>query len=341
MLHINYKKTEKWGAPILYTASTLLLFFFLRAFFVVPPAPKQPVELAVLTPGVSTEEKKDSVVVPEMASVLPLAKPEPPTLAPQGATHKPKKVTASTPPQANETVQKQEVSEEDAHMAWWRNLNPIWRNRFRREIQKKRGKLTAIDFMKIKELEELNLGSSSKRRLVITDLNALRMLTKLRKIDLSFVRINDLSALSNLTDIEWLDVRGTEIENLKGIENLENLKYLDLSKSKIKSLAGIENCKNLEVIHLAETSIADFSPLAKLRNLKEVDFSGTSLAKLDILIPHTQLEIARLSATKIQDLRGLEAHHNLKEISLYNLQSLPSQEVETFKAKQPACKVKR
>ena len=131
-------------------------------------------------------------------------------------------------------------------------------------------KVTTLDFLEnCKDLEELRATWAKK----LTNIDTLKDLPNLRKIDLTDAPIDDLSPLNGKKKLKEIDIGGTKVEDL----------------------SALIECDALETVRIDETSIADLSPLHKLPNLSRIVISPTvPQAEIDALkeaVPKVRIDI--------------------------------------------------
>ncbi len=158
------------------------------------------------------------------------------------------------------------------------------------------------------KVTELSLGCSDVRD---EDLAALKLLTKLQRLDLSGTKISDvgLAHLKALPQLDWLDLSNTRVSDagLAHLKPLTRLQGLDLSNTRIGD-AGLEHLKpltQLEALCLSNTRVSDaglahLKPLTRLQWL-DLDNTQVSDAGLEHLKPLTQLKGLYLGSTRVSD----------------------------------------
>jgi Leucine-rich repeat (LRR) protein len=147
-------------------------------------------------------------------------------------------------------------------------------------------------------LEELTLHNPSKEQI-----QAIRKLTKLKRIRITFFRANDIEFLGELTNLEEVileyvsgfsdlnplqkltKLKSLHLENLRKVSNFDGLKginslrylYIDGTldwKQPIENFSFLEGLPNLEIIAfrfvINKTEFPAFLPILKLRKLKRV-----------------------------------------------------------------------
>jgi hypothetical protein len=147
-------------------------------------------------------------------------------------------------------------------------------------------------------LEELTLHDPSKEQI-----QAIRKLTQLKRIRITFFRANDIEFLGDLTNLEevileyvsgfsdlkplqrLVKLKSLHLENLRRVSNFDGLKginslrylYIDGTfdwKQPIENFAFLEGLPNLEILALRfvinKTEYPAFLPILKLKKLKRI-----------------------------------------------------------------------
>ncbi len=140
----------------------------------------------------------------------------------------------------------------EALTMWWKQVDSEWKMVLMKAINGT-GTPTKEQLSQISILTELNLSNNK----LITTLQPLVMMSKLRKLDVSACGINDLSPLKGAEELETLNISGTSVITLEPISGLNNLQTLNASK----------------------TQVVDIKPLEKMTALKTAYFEGTKLSR--------------------------------------------------------------
>ena len=130
------------------------------------------------------------------------------------------------------------------------------------------------------ELVKLQLDNN-----IITKIQGLETLTKLRWLDLSFNLIEKIEGLENLVLLEDLSLYSNHIEKLEGLDTLENLNVLSVGANcmrdldgAVRYLFGLRN--NLEVLKINQNDFKEGTSekeykgriIAYLSKLKYLDY---------------------------------------------------------------------
>ena len=153
----------------------------------------------------------------------------------------------------------------------------------------------------------------------ITDISSLGSLTNLTTLYLSSNQIKDISSLGSLTNLTTLILYCNRITDISSLASLTNLTTLNLQTNQIKDISSLGSLTNLTKLDLGcNRSITDISSLGLLTNLTTLDLDEnriTDISSLGSLINLTKLIIDHNRITDISALRELV---NLTEIDLHD-----------------------
>ena len=192
---------------------------------------------------------------------------------------------------------------------------------FLRELNIGKNQLTQIDALKeLKELSDLNLRENEK----LSDIFALRYLTKLKVLKITNSLITDISALENLSLLEVFWLERCKIKDLSPIKDLTKLKELILYELSAKTMPALDKLTNLITLSFANLEFTNLDFVENTTNLKHLslNFNFVDLSPLRNLTNLLTLHIESEFVKDITPLRGLK---NLKTLTLNNLDinSLP------------------
>ena len=177
------------------------------------------------------------------------------------------------------------------------------------------------------DLTELSLDSM---QLTDADIQPLRYMVNLTRLDLRQNQLTDLSPLAELTRLKSLELRGNNLSDLSPLANLAELEELRLGGSgtgldnpNISDLSPLSNLHKLETLSLPrQASIGDLSPLSGLTGLKSLTTDGVSsdaaqqITDLSPLAELTNLEVLHLLSCGTSDLSPLSNLTKLTELRL-------------------------
>ena len=120
------------------------------------------------------------------------------------------------------------------------------------------------------------------------DLSPLRSLTKLNEVQLSGLGfsvvspVTDIQAISVLSGLKKLTLGSLQLNELAFAVNLTNLEEINLNVLPITSITPLSGLRSLKKISLVQTAVVDVSPLLELPALTELNVIRTP-ARADIL----------------------------------------------------------
>lgn len=93
----------------------------------------------------------------------------------------------------------------------------------------------------------------------IIEIDNLKGLERLQKLQLDNNIICKIQKLDHLVNLSWLDLSFNLIEEIQGLENLTKLTDLSLYSNKIKKLSGLENLCNLNVLSIGKNLLTKYA----------------------------------------------------------------------------------
>ena len=155
---------------------------------------------------------------------------------------------------------------------------------------------------------------------VLADLVGLSNCPELQRLNCSHTNITSFTGISACTKLERLKCANTPIEYLHGLGNCSSLKFLDCRATKLVDLTGLTNCSSLEVLDCGSTQIKNLDGLKACTNLQSLNCSSTQIKNLDELKACTNLQSLDCSSTQIKNLDELKACTNLQSLDCSNTQ---------------------
>ncbi len=114
-------------------------------------------------------------------------------------------------------------------------------------------------------VKELSLVGNE---LTAQDLEALKDLTGLVKLNLGWNNIRDISSLSGLVNLTSLGIWGNQIGDIQAVSELVNLEYLDFADNRVSDMTPITGLIRLKQLWIYNNNIKDISSLSGLENLQ-------------------------------------------------------------------------
>jgi len=145
-------------------------------------------------------------------------------------------------------------------------------------LDKPSGELTKEDFERVAML--VLDGRFDER---ISDVSALKKLTKLQMLKLPFNPLRNVSALKHLKILKILDLRSTQIRDVSVLKNLTLLTNLSLGDNQISDVTVLKELQQLKVLHLYGNQISDVSALSELKQLTDLYLTGNQISDVSAL----------------------------------------------------------
>ncbi len=127
------------------------------------------------------------------------------------------------------------------------------------------GNSTIIDLAPIASLKNLTtLGlvfTKDKSAAKLTDISALKDMTKLESLSISYTGVKDIDAIAGMTELTTLTINNSKVVSTKALEKLSKLETVDLSANDIKDVSGLKDKKKLSSLNLSDNAIKDISDL--------------------------------------------------------------------------------
>ncbi len=148
------------------------------------------------------------------------------------------------------------------------------------------------DLTPLKELtnlERLEITGTSLR-----DIRPIEQLTNLKYLNISGqTHLSDISAIRNLTNLTDLYLTYCNITDISALENLKNLKNVDLTYNFIRDISPLKNIITLESLIVDNNNITDISPVLALPRLNFLSVEGNNIDEKQL----EQLKTERINVT--------------------------------------------
>ncbi len=128
----------------------------------------------------------------------------------------------------------------------------------------------------LSNLEYLDLGGH-----MMTNIQGLGELKKLRSLDLEYNKVRSLKELSGLTELQCLYVPSNRLASLAGVEKLKKLQILDAMDNYLKDASQVKTLKGLERLYLGGNNLKDISFVKKLTRLEVLWAEDNCLTNID------------------------------------------------------------
>ena len=132
-------------------------------------------------------------------------------------------------------------------------------------------------------VEIVNVSFQSNESATSADLEPIRQLKSVRRIDIDYTSIDDISAIADQSQLLWLDLEesGIDSADLVHLEKLDNLTRLVLTRNSIDdtNLELVADMTGLVDLRLNETEVTDacLTHFEGLVNLRELDLELTNV----------------------------------------------------------------
>ncbi len=189
--------------------------------------------------------------------------------------------------------------------------------------------------LKVKGLEELNLGNNRMNDFFPGKFNYYSSTCKVKKIDLSGNYLTTFpDPLGRLLELETLELDNNEIKGRVTIANFKALKTINLKHQYITSFFLKEKSALLvETIYLQDNELTNFEIMGNRPHLKRINLSRNKIPKsISEITTLVRLNLSNNDIKNVENLGqlndltmlNLENNPNLKYISIESLKALPS-----------------
>ncbi len=177
---------------------------------------------------------------------------------------------------------------------WWAGLPSEWKTIFldALELTDPPGREGLHQVMNLEEL-------SIENNLVISDLEPLKMLSRLKVLQLSETRITGLDPLKGASRLETLVCRKSPLAEISSIAGLTSLKHLDVSSTHVSDYSLLALLTGIETINVSGTPIRNLKWVKSLSNLSQIELYNTGISSLSDLIGLPALKIVKCYNTKL------------------------------------------
>lgn len=137
---------------------------------------------------------------------------------------------------------------------WWENISPSWK-----DVLRKAAKIGTVpsreELARVTNTDSINFSDNR----MITDLEPLKKLPKLRVIIANRTGVNNLLPLKDHREITILDVSETGIDDLSTLSQFKKLTELRADKTKIQSIESLYGLKSLKKLYVDHTNVHDIT----------------------------------------------------------------------------------
>ncbi len=148
------------------------------------------------------------------------------------------------------------IFESEGLKNWWEELSFAWKAAFSDHVEGIKVTSSAEipnkeQLAQLANLTALDLSENAG----IKDLEPLRNLRKLRRLNLNHTAVADLRPLQNLTELEILSFAATGVEDISTLNYLKKLKKVNLDKTRVNSIQPLTSHSGLQIVYGDETFI--------------------------------------------------------------------------------------
>ena len=133
---------------------------------------------------------------------------------------------------------------------------------------------------KFTQLHDLFVGAGD-----VDDLSPIANLTTMISLRATDNKVKNLDALKKLVHMDRLDLSHTLVNDLSGLVTMTDLTELEIDGTEVTSIAPLAKLTKLQKVTMANTAVKDVSPLRAATGLKVLDVSGTPITDYSMLQP--------------------------------------------------------
>jgi len=179
---------------------------------------------------------------------------------------------------------------------WWNGLNDAWKNAFNK-FEPLGGTLTTEYLHGIASLKELDLSESKN----ISDLQPLRMLVRLEKLNISRLAVSDLLPLVSSSRLKDFNCSNTPVTDISPLTGHRKMISLNISNTQINNIDVIEGFADLKILDISGTQVARLNPVALCTKLEQLDCYNTRISNIKPLDDLQSLNLLRIYNTRVSE----------------------------------------
>lgn len=141
-------------------------------------------------------------------------------------------------------------------------------------------------------------------------------LTELTIADVGLTN-NEIEPLKYMTNLAKLELHGNNISDISALSGLIKLQELKLSDNHISDITPLSELKNLKILKLGVNNISDISPLKHLINITELHIGVNNISNIDSFDALQNLEFLDVRANKIRDVSPVAKLKKLRDFYIY------------------------
>lgn len=161
------------------------------------------------------------------------------------------------------------------------------------------------------DLVELDL---SDRQLTNAQIQNLRHLKRLEKLNLMDNYITSLSCLSGLTQLKEINFNNNNVQDIEFARDMTGLQSISGENSGITDISPLKGKTELVCVFFGDTEITDISPIKDSKGLVMVGFNEAQIGDIEALRDKPLLEMVCLSGCGLRDISPLQNCHKLDKV---------------------------
>jgi Leucine-rich repeat (LRR) protein len=194
---------------------------------------------------------------------------------------------------------------------WWKSVPDPWKSVFT-TLEPIGSEPTAEQLHRVAALTTLDLSESRG----ISDLNPIRKLARLEKLNISRIPVADLLPLSSNT----------------------RLLEFNCSDTPVTDLSPLTANRKMSALYLSNTQISNIDVVQGFAGLTILDISGTKVTRLNAVSGCSKLEQLDCYNTRISSLKPIQVMPSLKLLRIYNTR-VSQKNIDKYKAANPGIEV--
>jgi hypothetical protein len=172
----------------------------------------------------------------------------------------------------------------------------------------------------------------------IVNIEPLRGLRRLEKLDLSGTNVVDLSPLTGNRKLWYLNLTQGRVVDIGPLRKCTGLRYLSLYGTGVGDLEPLVAMKQLRYLSVENTPVQDLQPISDMKLLEELYLAKTKISNIDVLESMVNLKSLSLNGTTVKNLQPLYELKNLEEVWI-NDTAVPAGDVEVLRDRLPDCAI--
>lgn len=164
--------------------------------------------------------------------------------------------------------------------------------------------------------------------------------TSLTELDLhsSGLKDGDIDDLRYMVNLTKLELSGNELSDLSSISRLYGLTNLSVSHNQISDLSFLKNLIHLDTLYLSSNRITDLSQLSQLTELQELAIGNNQFTDLTPVANLTKMTLLVMCDCKADSLEPLYAMKDLFELRV-SRNTYSQEELAALKTAIPGCTI--